>query len=146
MTFYIWDKLSKYFRIRFNFQDIIELGLHPLQLIGSTTSICFRRKYLGNENIFENFNIIDINSVKMWNKNNNKNIYDIIIQSLMWNYSYIGYFNCQKEFLEPLLHLRKNVLNILNYPYNIIVLTLLLDNNQRKVEEIIVYYLYHYIY
>ena len=133
MTFYIWDKLNKYFRIRFNFQDIIELGLHPLQLIGSTTSICFRRKYLGNENIFENFNIIDINSVKMWNKISDKNIYEIIIQSLMWNYSYIGYFNCQKEFLEPLLHLRKNVLNILNYPYNIIVLTLLLDNKDFRI-------------
>jgi len=123
MLKYVWIKTNEYLRIKINFLELISLGLHPLQLIGSSTSICFRRLYKGNENFLSKFDRISKDSSIMWNTKSIKTIEEIIIDSLTWKYSYIGNFGLQREFLYPIIYLDYETLNLFNYPFNIALIS-----------------------
>ena len=125
----IWFETNKYMKIKFSFQDIMELGLHPLQLVGSTTLVLFRRQYKGNETIFERFQNYYNNSLTLWTKIPDKDIYQIILSNIIWNYSYSGQ-NILFEYLKlPLIQVDDSILNLINYPFNLNILLNYITNN-----------------
>ena len=139
MLNYIWKRTNEYFKIKFTYDDILNLGLHPLQLIGNTSLILFRRNYSGNENILFNFKKFNKNSCINWTKISNIKVANTIVRNSIWNLSYLGNCGFQRELLNPILYLEDKLLTILNYPFNLASLNhyiLTLNNTDQKLLQI----------
>ena len=121
ITKFIWNSFNNLIKLKIDYHDLIYLGLHPIQLLGSTSLILFRKTYLGSEYAIENLKFKYKNSVVNWIKNKSLdiNIYNIIYKNLNYQYNYIGSCPIENLLRQPLLFANIGFLENYNYPYSI---------------------------
>ena len=136
---YIFRITKNLIKVNLTKRDLFDIGLHPIQLIGSTNIILFRRHYNIQDKVINGIFPISFNSVVNWaHYKCNKNIYNIILKNINFDYSYNGKCHLYDELRLPLTHLNKSMLIKLNYPYNPILCNVLYANQSRntRVEEL----------
>ena len=118
MTNYIWHRFNNSIKLKIGIDDLFKLGLHPLQLLGSTSLILFRRNYTGKEYCLENCLQIFRNSAIHWTYNNLKqsDLYAIIFKIINYRYNYIGSCPYENILRLPLIIYNSGNLEDINYP------------------------------
>ena len=121
LTKYIWRTFNNTIKLKIDFDDFIRLGLHPFQLLGSTSLILFRKSYAGGEFALNNINFKYKNSVLNWmlNRMDNIAIHAIIFKNMNYRYNYLGTNPIEDLLRQPILFANSEFLNAYNYPYNI---------------------------
>ena len=129
---YIINVMKRRYKLNFSFVDILSLGLHPYQLIGSTTLLLYARgtykDILGEIFPLAINSYVAINSIKILKP------YEIILYNITFNYyHYID--PIKKELSDIIIDFDKETLDIYNYPYNLIKFKKQRIDNDYNVED-----------
>lgn len=127
LTKHLWNSFNNTIKLKFGFDDYIDMKLHPFNLLGTTTLILFRRQYFGTEFCLTHMNKIFANSIRNWIKVGNTNYQAIIFKTLNYNYNYIG--SCPYECLlrKSLIYYNSHQLEKNNFPLNCGALAKIID-------------------
>lgn len=120
MNKYIWNQVNDILKLKVDLNIIYKcLKIHPLQLVGITNNIVFRKIIKGNEDWLHNFTEISCNSAREFTKQFNNDIIEEIYRLLLFNYNYIGFNRFEKFMRNALIYMDAEVLNDFNFPSNL---------------------------
>lgn len=116
---YMMNNIKKLIKINITKKNLLDLHLHPIQLVGSTIMILFRRRYDMKDHVINDPNSVSNNSIINWcYYKSNVNIYTVILQNIAFDYAYNGKCFLYEDIRCPLIYLSDDVLTTMNYPYN----------------------------
>ena len=133
---YMMNNIRKLIKINITKKNLLDLHLHPIQLVGSTIMILFRRRYDAKEHIINDPNSVSNNSIINWcYYKSNTNIYSIILQNIAFDYAYNGKCFLYEYLRCPLIYLNDDVLTTMAFPYNLSDLNIIWGNMDPNTRE-----------